>query len=479
MDCVLGIDVGTNAAKTGLFDISGSLIAIESRRYPIAYPMEGWAEQNPEHWWRAITETVRAVTERHQAARKVRAIGLSTQGGVTLLLDERFQALYPAVSWLDVRALEIVPTLRRQISVDEIYRLCGFPSLGRQNFSQIVWFREKRRDLYRKTAYFGSVVDYLNQRLTGRFAVDISNLAHNSLFDMNGRDYSQRLLDIAGLSRAQLPQIVPSGRPGGALAADAAAQLGLPPGAVVVSGAHDQYCASIGAGAVEVGDCVLSAGTAWALLATAGTLFYDHQHRLYPGIHALEGKFGLMAAVSAGGNSLAWFRDVFARDSHFSDLDQIAMKGDIGSDGLAFIPQFFSKSGKGAFVGIDTVHGLSHFARAVMEGVAVFNQLSLKRMTDLGLSINRLIMIGGGAGSALWPQIVADMAQQPVILPEQMEAPCAGAAALALAGAEVCSSVEEASRRVSTAGRSVKPDAGRSALCERLVEKASAILDHI
>jgi sugar (pentulose or hexulose) kinase len=404
---------------------------------------------------------------------------LSTQGGVTLLLDQHFHALYPAVSWLDVRASEIVADLSRQISVDEIYRLCGFPSLGRQNFSQIVWFRKKRRDLYRQSAYFGSVADYLNHRLTGRFAVDISNLAHNSLLDMDARDYSERLLDIAGLSREQLPQIVPSGKPVGALIPDAAAQLGLSPKVLVVSGAHDQYCASIGAGAVTAGDCVLSAGTAWALLATAGEIYFDDQHRLFPGIHALEGKYGLMATVSAGGNSLAWFRDVFAPGTGFHDLDQTAMKADAGSGGLTFIPRFFSRSGKGAFIGIDTIHGLPHFARAVMEGVAVFSQLALKRMHQLGLSIEKLIMIGGGAGSALWPHMVADMAQRPVFLPEQREAPCAGAAALAMAGAGVCGSVEEASRRVSTAGRLVEPDARKARLSSRLAENASAYLDHI
>ena len=479
MEYVLGIDVGTNATKTGLFDLGGRLVDLEHAEYPVDYPAEGRVEQDPEHWWNAITATVRRLVRRRGIKHDVRALSLSTQGGVTLLLDRSYGPLHPGISWLDARAMEIVPQLSRETSVEELYRSCGFPALGRLNLSQAVWFRLKRPDLFERCAHFASAVDYLNQRLTGIFAVDISNLAHNALLDMSSGDYSDRLLEVAGLSRQQLPEIIPSGTPVATVTRNAALELDLNPEVLVVSGAHDQYCASVGAGAAEVGDCVLSAGTAWALLATTDRPHFDEQYGVFPGIHVFQGRHGLMSAVSAGGNSLNWFREAFAGSTPFRKLDEAALGVEAGSLGLVFVPRLNAQSGRGAFLGIDNVHSLSHFARAVMEGVALFNQMSLERIRELGVPLRRLIMIGGGAKSTLWPQIVADMAKLPLFVPNQTEAPCVGAALLALTGAGFVDGIEAACRRLSDSGHTVEPNPSLGAVYTDLAVIVSDCLEHI
>ena len=457
MSRVLGIDIGTHGAKTALMDGDGRVIDIESMSYPIQYPQVGWAEQDPEDWWTAIATTIRGLAVR-QELKDVSALSLSTQGGVTILLDRDFKPLYPAVSWLDSRAEEISPLIGDQIGPEEVYRLTGLQPKGHLNFSVIIWFREKRPEIFGNTSRFASAVDFLNHRLTGEFVIDLSNLALNALVDLERRDYSDRLLEIAGIPRDCLPKIAPSGMKIGTLTSRAAEDLGLPTGVQVVSGAHDQYCSSVGVGAVDSGVCVLSAGTAWVLLATTDRLLYDIESRTTPGIHVVENRYGLLTSLPAGGASLDWFRKVFREGEPAEMMDDLAEKAETGSSGLIFIPQSGSASGKGAFLGIDSAHGQPHFARAVMEGIALGNQEHLLRIDGMGLNIREITMIGGGASSRIWPGIVADMSGLPVFIPDQREAACAGAGVLALAGTGEFGSIEDAARLMRPAGRSVAPD---------------------
>lgn len=169
----------------------------------------------------------------------------------------------------------------------------------------IFWFKEKQPELYENARFFASTIDYINYLLTGRFVIDYSNLALTMFLDLNKRDISDSALHIAGIDRSSVPEVLPSGQVIGKLTKEAAKKLGLSQDVVVVSGAHDQYCANIGAGAVDTGDCVLSAGTAWVLLATCDRLHFDEQslssggitQSIFPGIHPIKGKYGFMTSV--------------------------------------------------------------------------------------------------------------------------------------------------------------------------------------
>ena len=245
-----------------------------------------------------------------------------------------------------------------------------------------------------------------------------------------------------------------------------AAQLGIEGTVSVVSGAQDQYCANIGAGAVNIGDCVLSCGTAWVLLATCERLFFNDKslvahgisQSVFPGPHPIEGRYGLMTSVPFGGNSLKWFRDVLRPGEGYERLNEDAAGAPSGSYGLFFLPIASAASGKGAFLGIDGVHTMKHFTRAVYEGVVYLNRRHLDLIRESGVDVTNLVMIGGGAKSPVWPKIVADVCAMPVYVPEVGEAACAGAAALAGAGCGLFRSIEEGSMMVSARRRAVLPD---------------------
>ncbi len=465
MNYLLGIDVGTAGTKSALFSEQGDLMDLAYREYGLFYPNEGWVEQNPDDWWRALVETVREITERNKCGKDVVALSLSTQGGALVLLDKDFHAVYPAVSWLDARAEETADKLLRKISREELYEMSGWPITGGLNLPVVFWFKEKHPELYQKSRFFASTIDYINYLLTGRFAIDYTNLALTMFLDLDKRDWSQKGLAITGLTRANVPEIVVSGQVLGKLSSDAARTLGLSDEVTVVSGAHDQYCASIGAGAVNTGDCVLSCGTAWVLLATCDRLYFDEQslggrgitQSVFPGIHPVPGKFGLMTSVPFGGNSLKWFRDVMRPGHSFEMLDEAAAGVQPGSEGLAFVPISSSRSGKGAFLGIDGMHGEPHFVRAIMEGVSFVNRRHLAMIRHAGVQVKKLIMIGGGSKSSVWPRIVADTCNTRVVLPRITEAACAGAAVLAGVGSGLFGSIEEASVQIAGVKSIIKP----------------------
>ncbi|MBA7671652.1 Xylulose kinase [subsurface metagenome] len=469
MDCLLGIDIGTTGMKSALFSANGLLIDSDYITYPVTYPGEGRAEQNPEDWWNALAGTVRNIVSRNRSAVDIVSMSLSTQGGCLILLDENYSPLLSAVSWLDKRAHEVSGIVREGISEAELYRTCGWANVNSLNLPSIVWFREKRHDLFERTRYFASTADYINYRLTGKFSIDYTNLAMAMLLDLHKKDFSDKALHTAGITRDNVPEIVPSGTAIGTLRTDAAEELGLSGDVVLVSGAHDQYCASIGAGAVNAGDCVLSTGTAWVLLVTSDTLLFDINRVIHPCVHVLDSKYGLLTSVASGGNSLNWFQSTFRPGVSFEALSREAESVEAGCSGLLYIPENVTAHGCSSFTNIDTAQTINFFTRSVFEGVAFANKRHLEVFSENGIDINKIIMIGGGAGSSVWPQIVADVSGIPLLIPEQKEAACTGAAILAGVGCGIFNSVEEAVKRF--AGEKYKiiqPDEKNTAVYENM-----------
>jgi sugar (pentulose or hexulose) kinase len=479
MDYLLGIDVGTNGTKSVLFTDRGELIDISYRGYKLTYPQEGWVEQSSEDWWKGLRDTVRELVSRNDVRDRIVALSLSAQGGATVLLDARFKPLDNAVSWLDMRADETQPVLEGKISGEEIYKICGWERLNACNFPVLFWFKEKRPEIFCKARYFASTIDYINYLLTGRFVIDYSNLALTKFLDLKKLDLSEGLLDIIGIERSSIAEIIPSGNIIGNLREDAAEELGLPTDVVVVSGGHDQYCANIGAGAIEIGDCVLSSGTAWVLLATSDKLVWDENHLICPGVHLLKERYGLMAAVSSAGDSLNWFQSTFQRHMTLERLSDEVRKVNAGCDGMVFVPKWTSKSERASFLNVDTAHDRMHFARAVFEGVALANRRHIEAFHEIGMKIEKLIMIGGGTRSSVWPSIVADISGILLEIPEQKEAACAGAAILAGVGSGVFPSIEEAAGRFIGKTKLIEPDVNNSNVYGEAYQRFVSALEYV
>lgn len=462
----LGIDIGTSGTKTGLFTDDGALVDTASCGYELQYPRPGWVEQNPQDWWDALVRTVRTVVTRNDCASTVASLSLSTQAGSLVLLDRTGAPMRPAVTWLDRRAASSADELGALVGRAEVYRATGWDELSGLAMPSAFHLSRTTPELFRRASYLATTADYLHLRLTGRFALDATNSALTEFLDLESGDVWDTALEAVGVPRRMLPEVVPAGTSLGGLTPAAQAALGLDAGVIVVAGAHDQYCAALGAGATTVGECVLSAGTAWVLLAVSGEPVFDRRPVndsdaaavLHPGPHIVANLFGVMTAISFGGNSLAWFRRTLGCGRSFSELDAAAAETVAGASGLLFVPPLVSQSGAGAFLHIDGAHTLGHFVRAIYEGVALVARRHLERMRDAGVAVDRVRMIGGGAAGRVWPQVVADMLGRPVHVSSVDEAACVGAGILAAVGSGRLSSVSAGVERFCSSATRVVPD---------------------
>ena len=479
---LLGIDVGTTGTKTLLFTEDGKFVAHAYRGYELSTPAVGESEQDPEDFWRAICETVRAVCTGDIGAR-VAAISLSTQGGTLVTVDKEGRPLRPAIVWNDARC-----DAERQKYLDEVgaaetmYEKTGW-KLGRALLAlEIRHLKDNEPDVFARADYFLSVPDYVSLKMTGIPAVDPSNAGIDQLVDIRTGRYDEALLAFAGVTEARLPRLVASGDVIGHLSPRAAEALGLSTDAVLVAGAHDQYAVALGAGALKSGDILIGSGTCWVVTAIGSE--FDFASNLAQSVAAVPGLRGSLLSLSSGGVCLEWLRkNVATADGtliDFKTLDAEAAKVKAAEDGLFFLP-FAGRYANGrftkaSFVGLDLSHGRFHMARAVMEGV-VFQILWFLEKFKTKPRKEGITLAGGASKSPIWAQLLADVSGLPVRIPALADLACVGAALLAGVGGGVYESAEAGYRRFAVAERVLTPDPERHAIYAPLFERYKALAD--
>lgn len=468
---LLGIDVGTTGTKAILFTVGGEMVAHAYRGYPLYNERVGESEQEPQDWWRAIVDTVREVTSADGVAERVAAISLSTQGGTLVPVDKDGVPVRRAIVWNDIRA-----EAQREKYIAEVgdastlYQKTGW-GLGRGlSLLDIRYLKDTEPEVFAAADRFLSVPSYVALKMTGRAAVDLSNAGIEELIDVRRKKYDERLLEFAGISENRLAELVPSGEVIGRLTRDAATELGLGEDVVLVSGAHDQYAVSLGAGVVESGDILIGSGTCWVVTASGDEADFDSG--LAQSISAVPGLWGTLRSLSTGGVCLEWLRNGIAASDGDNALDYDTINREVellraGEDGLFFYP-FKGTYGdgaftKGAFVGMDLSHNKFHLARAIMEGV-VFQVLWIMESFKTKPAAEGIRLSGGASKSAVWAQILADVSGLPVRIPEVADLACVGAAILAGYGAGLYPSCKEGYRRFKIRERVVS---ARSYMTER------------
>ncbi len=470
---LLGIDVGTTNTKGLLVSEAGGILAQAELSYALSSPGLLMNEQNPDDWWNAVVSTVRNVTKDIPDKENITAISLSTQGGTLVSVDSRNVPLRPAIVWSDQRCGHIAESFARRFGERAMYEKSGWQLHRGLNALQIAWLRENEPDVFRNTRLFLSVADYLSLRLTGIAAVDMSNVGINQLADIRKFKYDADILDFVGIDESQLAKIVSSGTPIGTLTADAAKVLGLQAGTLLVSGAHDQYAASLGVGITQSGQVLIGTGTAWVVTALTDTPNFDSGFS--QSVSAIPGKWGSMVSLPTGGVSLEWFRSGIAGGRHIQDqlsfdsIDTEVAGRRASADGLMFFPYFNGgtfplkqQSAKASLLGLDLSQDRFSVARAVMEGVSFHVAWILEHFKQYH-HVTSVSMSGGAAKSAIWTQMVADIAGCPIGIPNVRDLSCVGAAILAGVGSGVFQSLEQACGLFSSGqGQAVAPNPGSS-----------------
>ena len=465
---LIGLDIGTTGTKCLLFSTDGEIIGHAYEGYALKTPQVGRSEQDANDWWHAVVKTVRAVSNDPKIAQSIVAISLSLQGGTLVPVDESGEPLCQAVVWNDSRATKQAATFKEKFGSDYMYQRSGWNLNGRLNAMQIAWLRENRPEIHARTWKFLSVSDFISLKMTGRAAVDISNVGINQLADIRTCAYDKNILDFIGIKEDQLADIVPSGEPIGHLTPKAAEELALPESVILVAGAHDQYAVSLGAGAVNSGNVLIGSGTAWVVTAITDRPNFDSG--LAQSVSAIKGKWGSLLSIGTGGVCLEWFRKNLKMLDDNGDLlsykaiDEMAGSKEIGANGLFFYPYFGGSSfperdsvSKASFIGLDLSHERSDIARAIMEGVSYQIVWGLETFRA-SFPITGLKLAGGASKSALWSQMVADIANLPVRIPLIPDLACVGAAILAGVGIGIFTTAEEGYQRLAIEEKIILPN---------------------
>jgi xylulokinase len=459
--CILAHDLGTSSNKAAVFSDSGEVLGAAAATYDVQVPQPGWAEQDPEAWWRAVSRSGREAVARAGAGpADVAALSFSGQMQGTLPVDAGGRPLMNCMIWMDGRAHAQAQRITKGTVrvfgygpfrlLRWIWLTSGAPTLtGTDAISKILWLRENRPDLWARTHKLLDAKDYLLLRCTGRYATsyDCGNLTW--LMDTRkGRlRWSETLLSSVDLSRDLLPELVPSTAVVGELTAGAAGELGLRAGTPVIAGAGDAPAMTVGAGAVRAGEYHLALGTGAWIATHVDRRLVDPLSYVASMCSALPDKYVVMASQQAAGACVEWARTqvlrMDGRPGTYEELEALAQRSDPGAGGLLFLPWLIGERtpiddrlARAGFVNLGLAHEAPHLARAIYEGVALNARWALERVERLTrLRSPGLRFAGGCARSDLWCQLLADVLDRPILQAADPELAAARGAALLAAHA--------------------------------------------
>jgi len=449
----LGIDVGTGGTRAILIDRNGKVVSSSASDHaPIHSEHIGWAEQNPEDWWRAAkTAIAGALASAGITGSQVEAIGLTGQMHGCVMLDAAGEVIRPALIWCDQRTQPQCDWLTEKIGFDRLIELTCNPALPNFTLTKLLWVREHEPELFSRIAHVLCPKDYVRYRLTGEFAMDMQEASGTLLLDVTNRRWSTEVAEAAGIPMSWLPRLFEGPEICARISPEGASATGLASGTPVAAGAGDQGAGAVGMGILSPGSVSSTIGTSGVVFAATDAPAKDRLGRLHTFCHAAPGRWHVMGVTNGAGLSLRYFRDTFAADLSYEALLALAAEAPAGSNGLMWAPYLFGErtphldpNARAAFVGITASHTRAHFIRAVLEGVAFSLRDTFTLFYELHIPVKAIRLGGGGARGPLWRQIQADVYGHPVELLEAEEGGAFGAALLAGTGIGAWPTVEAA-----------------------------------
>lgn len=457
MSVYLGIDLGTTGLKSLLVREDGSICGAGYREYPISTPAAGYAEQAPQDWWRALKESLaEAMSASGVRPDDVAGIGLSGQMHGTALTGADGELLHPAIIWCDQRSVGQVSAIRESVGPEKLGQWTQNPvSVGFQVCS-LLWIREHKPDVYAKIRKVLLPKDYIRYLLTGEYGTEPSDACSTLMFDCAGQDWSAPMLEALGIDRNILPDAHHLGTDiHGALTAKAAADLGLRPGIPVAFGGGDQPMQAIGNGILSPGDASITLGTGGQIFVPVSGPAYDLLLRTHTFCHAAKDSWYVMGATLNCCLAQNWFFDKVLETHDFRKMHRLAADVAPGSGGLFFLPYLtgertphMNPEARGMFFGMTLSHDRASMVRAVVEGISYALLDAMQCIGQLNPRIDRLILSGGGARSALWKQIIADMMNRPIYTTRMTEEAGIGAAVCAMVGTGKYADLAEACKAI-------------------------------
>jgi xylulokinase len=415
MNTALGIDLGTSELKLALVDQQGTLVAAAGAPLAVSRPHPHWAEQDPRDWWGALLAAAQTLRASHHAAwSAVRTIGLSGQMHGAVLLDADHQVLRPAILWNDTRSSAQCDELMRRLP--SLPQIAGNLAMPGFTAPKLLWVAEHEPALLRRVAQVLLPKDWLRWRLTATAVSDMSDAAGTLWLDVGRRAWSPQLLQAGGMTLAQMPALVEGSAVSGHLQPEAAAALGLAEGLPVAGGAGDNAASAVGIGATQPGQGFLSLGTSGVLFVVTDRHRPNPASAVHAFCHALPGRWHQMSVMLSAASSLQWITRLTGAGSEAALLERVAALTDAERERAPlFLPYLSGERtphndphAAGVFFGMDNDTDAARLGHAVIEGVGFGLADGLQALRDAGTAVSRLTLVGGGARSAHWAQLLAD-----------------------------------------------------------------------
>ena len=437
MSIYLAIDLGTTGCRSILFDEKLCQLAASYEEYGLITPREKWTEQDAELWWELTLRTSeKAISKAGISAKEIKGISISSQGITVVPIDRELKPLCNAINWLDVRAEEEATEFEKDFGKDKIFKLTGKNIDPAYTLPKLMWWKKHEPEMFEKAWKFLMPMDFLVAKFTGNCVTDHSMASGTLMYDLKNLSWSREILDFYGIDEEKLPSLAFAGESAGCVLPEVADRLGLDKDCVVGVGAQDQKCAAYGVGLSE-GVMTISLGTAAAITK----LWKEAKTEINTGVgwcgYVEPGAFVTEGTIGTAGTCLRFIRDLMFKDEDYITIDREAEEARERGSSVIFLPYMTGTtetedklSEQGCFYGVNLATKRGDFALAVMEGIALGMRSILEKMDAYG-NIHTLILLGGGAKSKLWSQIIADVTGMQLKVPTVIEAAGAGAARLA------------------------------------------------
>jgi xylulokinase len=476
---LIGLDVGTTGCRAMVFDLKGRVLGRGSREYGVVCDVPAKAEQDAELVWSLTKENLREAVAA-AGSEGISALSVSVQGDAIIPVDEDFRPLHPAILGMDYRSGPQAERCATVLGAMELFVRTGMRPHPMNSITKVLLLRELSPAVFDRAAKIVTYADFILGRLGGEAAIDYTMASRTMAFDLGAKSWSETIHRALGLDKAIWSKPVPSGTALGRIKRGLAEELGLPSGLELVAGGHDQTCAALGAGAVREGLGVVSTGTA-EVLSTAldrPALSEAMFNSFYPCyLHAKEGMYFSFSLNHCGGILLRWWRDNFASEEVASaakrGMEAYRLMDDCMPEGpspVMLLPHLNGSGtptcdlqSKGAVIGLTLATNRHDVAKAILEGLTFELRVNLETMVGCGMRIEDLVAVGGGAKSARWLQLKADILNRPLRTLRNPEAACLGAALLAGLGTGAYESLEQAVAKTVHYDREFLPQADRVA----------------
>jgi xylulokinase len=478
MSYYLGIDVGTSGTKALVMDSQAKVLAAATAPHGTLSPRPGWSEQLPQEWWSATRIAVgAAIAQAGINGRQIAGVGLSGQMHGLVVTDAAGRAIRSSIIWNDQRTAEQAVQIESKVGGRKaLIKLVGNVAMTSFTLTKLLWVRRHQPALFDRIRHLLLPKDYLRLHLTGEYVGDVTDSSGTLMLDQRKRDWSDRMLSLFQIDRSILPPVVESQEITGRVRPVVAEELGLTAGTPVVGGAGDQPAGAVGNGVVIDGLTSATMGTSGVVYVHSRSYKTDPAGRVQTFCSSVPGEYCMFGCVLAAGGSLQWFRNTLGRAEieaaksvgcdPYRLLDELAEQAAPGCEGLFWLPYLTGERtphadpfARACWIGVQSRTTRGELVRSVMEGATFAMNDAVSILRGKGMRIRQIRLSGGGARSAFWRQLQADVYGTACVTINAEEGPAYGVALLAAAGTGRFASVREACQAGIRITRTIRPRA--------------------